>query len=145
MRSEAERFWEKVNFFGPVHPTLGTRCWLWTAYLKPNGYGGFRVKRGGKWVMGYAHRVVWDIAGKPLKPGQQSLHQCDNPACVNYKQHLIQGTQSENLLHAGSKMWRDVRGTKNPNFRHGRRTKVLTAASDASIIESGLDLTKGKG
>jgi hypothetical protein len=113
------RFWAKVDKNGPFHPVLKTRCWIWTAYLRPNGYGGFRWHDGDKWVMAYAHRVVWTITGKPLKKGQQSLHLCDNPACVNYQDHLIKGTQTDNLFHAAKQghMSRDVRGQKNPRAR----------------------------
>jgi hypothetical protein len=43
MGGDVVRFWRKVNRNGPIHPTLGTRCWLWKAYVKPNGYGEFRI------------------------------------------------------------------------------------------------------
>lgn len=97
MSSLAERFWSKVDLNGPVHPVLGTRCWLWLAYVKPNGYGGFRWKQNGAWTMGYAHRVVFDIVGEPLAKGEQSCHRCDNPCCVNYAEHLFKGSQADNL------------------------------------------------
>ncbi len=33
--TDEERFWTRVNKDGPVHPVLGTACWLWTgAVLK---------------------------------------------------------------------------------------------------------------
>jgi len=104
---------------------LGTRCWLWTGYVKPNGYGGFRWNDGKGWVMAYAHRVVWTLAGQPLGKNQQANHRCDVKRCVNLD-HIYKGTQSDNLHDAAKqgRMRRDVRGAKNPNYRHGHRTRA---------------------
>src|SRR5437870_1060081 len=42
-RSPHDRFWEKVDKNGPApphRPEIGP-CWLWTGWVKKNGYGGF--------------------------------------------------------------------------------------------------------
>lgn len=36
--ADEARFWSKVDKNGPVHPVLGTRCWLWTASVMWRGY-----------------------------------------------------------------------------------------------------------
>src|SRR5438128_11296357 len=29
VRPASQRFWEKINKNGPIHPIIGTPCWLW--------------------------------------------------------------------------------------------------------------------
>lgn len=85
-----ERFWSKVNRQGPVHPKLKTRCWIWTAFTNPAGYGYFRLN--GKSER--AHRVAWLLThGK--WPSPNALHACDVRNCV-CPDHLFEGTQSDN-------------------------------------------------
>lgn len=36
------RFWSGVDQNGPLHPVLGTKCWLWTRYKNKEGYGKLR-------------------------------------------------------------------------------------------------------
>lgn len=43
-----DRFWSKVDKNGPLHPTLGTRCWIWTASKDGCGYGMFKIADGSK-------------------------------------------------------------------------------------------------
>lgn len=127
----AERFWSKVNKDGPVHPVLGTRCWLWTASTDGR-YGSFSVAKGGKWSQAKAHRAVWDVIGEPLADGENSLHRCDVPRCVR-PDHLFKGTQRDNLVDAGrkGKMARDVYGERNPRVK-------LTQAQVDTIRAAGL-------
>jgi hypothetical protein len=117
--NETDRFWSHVDKDGPVHPVLGTRCWIWTAYRKANGYGLITVWRDGRWVRRHAHREVWTVVGQPLADGENSLHRCDNPACVNVDEHLFKGSQADNLRDAGAKgrMARDVRGERHPQAK----------------------------
>lgn len=94
-RSSTEhRFWASVNKNGPVHPVIGSKCWLWTRCVISGGYGGIRLKM----VLTPAHRVSWTLHyGDPGK--DMVLHQCDVKLCVN-PGHLYLGGHSENTIDA---------------------------------------------
>lgn len=92
------RFWSKVNKNGPVHPVLGTACWLWTAALT-SGYGTFAPTRE---KMVYAHRYSWALANGSIPDGQEVLHRCDVKPCVN-DAHLFLGTQTDNMADMDAK------------------------------------------
>ncbi|WP_435992485.1 HNH endonuclease signature motif containing protein [Brevundimonas sp. LjRoot202] len=49
-----------------------------------------------------AHRVAYECEHGPLPVGMCVLHKCDTPACIN-PQHLVAGTQSENMLDRSAK------------------------------------------
>src|SRR5690242_17042798 len=46
MLDPEQRFWARVNKNGPVHPVLGTACWLWEGNKGRGGYGRFALERG---------------------------------------------------------------------------------------------------
>jgi hypothetical protein len=99
------RFWSKVNQDGPVHPVLGTACWLWVGALNSKGYGCFGFE--GHVVL--AHRMAWFLAAKKW-PEPMALHQCDNRPCVRFD-HLFEGDQQDNVDDRGQK-GRSACGTK---------------------------------
>lgn len=73
-------FWSKVNKFGPAPasaPHLGN-CWLWTAYIRSNGYGEFGVERRARKVHILSYR---DEYGTP-EPGLDIDHKCRVRHCV---------------------------------------------------------------
>ncbi len=75
-----------------------TPCVLTTKSLSPKGYGQVCVKRYGKRVVGDHRRALIDHLGRPLGPGMQALHGCDNPACISTESgHLYEGTHAQNM------------------------------------------------
>lgn len=86
-RTVSERFWEKVDKIEI------TGCWLWTASIKPNGYGQFAVTPK---AVHYAHRLAYEWVRGPIPPGKQLDHLCRTRHCVN-PAHLEPVTMRENL------------------------------------------------
>lgn len=71
---------------------LKTPCLLWEGWKNPDGYG--RLYMGAREVL--IHRLVWEEAYGPLLPGEQVLHECDNPPCWRLS-HLFKGTHLDNM------------------------------------------------
>jgi hypothetical protein len=90
----AERFWVKVDKNGPLHPTLGTACWVWTGRHLTWGYGQIENH--------LTHRLSWRLHNGPIPNRLQVLHRCDNPPCVN-PAHLFLGTNTDNRADSKAK------------------------------------------
>lgn len=89
-RDPAERFWQKVNFNGPIaYPHLGP-CWIFPS-SRNNEYGGFTIGR--------EHippsRFSYLFCCGPIPPGLLVCHKCDTPACV-HPGHLFLGDAKAN-------------------------------------------------
>ena len=69
-------------------------CWV-TDYIPGNwGYVYLSNRAPSKVPL---HRIAWEAHNaQPLPEGMVLMHTCDNPACFN-PQHLIPGTQSQNI------------------------------------------------
>lgn len=114
IRSNLDRFWDKVNKNGPIPdyaPHLGP-CWVWTGASSVGGYGALRINLAAANDQSYrlntrvknsgilgktvkAYRFSWEIANGPIPAGLHIDHLCRVPACVN-PNHLEPVTQAEN-------------------------------------------------
>lgn len=116
MRPAEARFWSFVDTTGGLEA-----CWPWLG--TGDRYGMFSVN--GTHVG--AHRYSLErTLGRPLGPGMQALHTCDNPPCVN-PAHLFEGTNQDNVDDKIAK-GRDARGD-----RHGRRTRPERTARGSRV------------
>ena len=87
----AERFWPNVVKAGA--------CWLWTGYIKPNGYASFYPGGGRHVAKVYAHRFSFEQVNGPIPDGMEIDHTCNIRSCVN-PAHLEMVTHRTNLDRA---------------------------------------------
>lgn len=105
-----ERFWPKVNKFGPIPeatPELGP-CWLWVAGKTRGGYGAFSIGR----TMARAHRVSYLLEHGHVPQHLMVDHRCHNPACVrpSHLRLVTRKQNAENLAGANKGNISGVRG-----------------------------------
>lgn len=84
----AQRFWPKVN--------KTDTCWLWTGYIKPNGYATFYPGGGRHVDKIYVHRWAYESSKGPIPDGLEIDHLCNVRNCVN-PEHLEVVTHRVNL------------------------------------------------
>jgi hypothetical protein len=130
-RSEILRFQTRI-----VAGPLVTDCWVWAAGLSDDGYGVFRIRRGGmaRVVRTSRYALAVSLEGEQLAPDVMALHECDNPVCARVvdlydvlhgvRAHVIGGDQRENM----ARMARMRRGG-------GRRVVVARGAGVAARVE----------
>lgn len=87
---EIEKFLMKIK--------IEDNCWIWIGMRNRDGYGGFNIDRPAY----RAHRLMWELFGPSIKPGQCLLHICDNTFCVR-PTHLKIGTQKDNVVDRDNK------------------------------------------
>lgn len=78
--SAIERFYQKVNFAGPL-PTARSElgnCYVWTGHLNAGGYGKFHLSKDSPERL--AHRIVFILHGEPLQ--ETGDHLCRTRSCV---------------------------------------------------------------
>lgn len=123
-----KRFERRVNKNGfiPIHAQHLGKCWEWTGYKHPSGYGSIG-KGGGESGNIPASRAAFILAngGRDIPEGLYVLHKCDNPGCVN-PDHLFIGTAKDNSIDCNKK----GRGNQPRGERH--RCAKLT---EAEVIE----------
>jgi hypothetical protein len=75
----AERFASKFT------PEPNTGCWLWTAALNNCGYAVLSLgsRKGRTSLIGYAHRIAWELEHGPVPEGLTLDHRCRVRHCVN--------------------------------------------------------------
>ncbi|QZH69504.1 hypothetical protein K6L26_30975 (plasmid) [Mycolicibacterium farcinogenes] len=95
-------------------------CSIWVGAIGADGYGRFFITRSGTGFCVRPNRYALAMAtGRPLSADVFALHDCDNPICVkisppeSVRQHVVAGTQSENMLRMG----RGRRGGGRPSIR----------------------------
>lgn len=119
-RSLLDRIVEKIDYEGPIHPALGTQCWVWRG-AKNQGYG--VINPGGK--SGgtiYVHRYTLESAlGRDLLDGEWALHRCDNPSCVN-PAHLFLGDARSNVEDMDAKGRRRFNAPRGVNHHSAKLT-----------------------
>lgn len=82
-RPVMERLWEKVDIRSP------SECWPWKGTrVPPYGYGQIDHVPSAK-------LVLEEKLGRPLMPGEETRHSCDNPPCCN-PAHLSPGSSQDN-------------------------------------------------
>lgn len=101
-------FWSKVN--------KTNDCWLWTGFIKPNGYG---QCWSGQRVM-YAHRYSYELVYGNIPDKMTIDHLCKNRSCVNPK-HMEVVTRGENTLRGDTVSARSALKTHCPS-RHAYTT-----------------------
>ncbi|MEV8237839.1 hypothetical protein AB0P23_21535 [Rhodococcus sp. NPDC077669] len=91
-------------------------CAVWVGAVADDGYGRFWLMRGGRQRVVRPHRyALARELGVPLTDDVTALHLCDNPICVRVTldsdaaagrggvRHVVDGTQSQNLLDMAAK------------------------------------------
>ena len=123
-RTMAKSFWGRINKNGPVHPALGTRCWLWLGAVDRKGYGQVEIE-GSKQK---AHRHAFFLK-HGYYPQPCGLHKCDMPSCCN-PDHVFEGTTGANNKDRTAK-GRSARGSKHGsaklNTKQAKEIRVRSA------------------
>ena len=114
----AARFQEKLDATGGLDA-----CWPWLGATVGKGYGHLGV--GPRMVK--AHRIALELKlGRPLLPGMNSLHRCDNPPCCN-PAHLFEGTNADNVSDMVAKNRQPAQMRPRAECRNGHpRDEQLT-------------------
>ena len=124
LQSPQQRFWAKVNKSGD--------CWLWTAWIQPDGYGLFRLD--GK--MRRPHRVAWEWANGPIPEGMEIDHTCWTRACVN-PAHMRLLSHAENGQNRAGAQANSASGIRGVTWRADSRKWRATARLNGTIHSLG--------
>lgn len=112
-------------------------CWLWPGARLPRGYGvvGWSVR--GRVLTDYIHRVVlMHKLNRPLLPGEESKHTCDNPPCGNPR-HLVPGSHASNMQDMVLRS-RSTQGERHPSSRLTETDVLAIRKKDVSARQAAL-------
>jgi hypothetical protein len=108
-----------------------TGCLIWTGVRNHRGYGRYHYTTDGAVLNGSAHRLALELAlGRPLLPGMNACHRCDNPPCCN-AEHLFEGTTEDNQRDCREKGRTRVR-------RHEEHGMAKLRNDDIPVIRAAL-------
>jgi hypothetical protein len=93
----------RIEQFAQRFKVLDNGCWEWQG-KRSKGYGRFSVAGRDR----SAHRIMWELVGRPVDFDKELDHLCRNPPCIN-PAHLEQVTALENA----------IRKNRNPLCRRG--------------------------
>lgn len=82
------------RFLSKIELSPDSSCWLWSGYLKPNGYASMYVNDSAR--KEYAHRVAYELFKCPIPDGMDIDHLCRVRHCVN-PDHLEAVTRKVNV------------------------------------------------
>ncbi|KWX19585.1 hypothetical protein AFM11_35160 [Mycolicibacterium wolinskyi] len=116
-------------------------CSIWVGAIGADGYGRFFITRAGMGFCVRPNRYALAMStGEPLGVDVLALHECDNPICVkinpagSVRQHVVAGTQSENMTRMG----RGRRGGGRPTIRGvGRRARRERSVALREAVRDG--------
>lgn len=117
MKTDLERFQEKVLINGKQMSHMKTRCYSWSGHLGKRGCGRFYLNG----VSYRASKASWLLQVGAVPNGLHVLHECDNPECTKID-HLFLGTHEDNMKDMSNKK----RGRKQ-NVTHCPRGHEYTA------------------
>lgn len=118
-----------AKFLRGIDAGLPNTCWPWLKAVASNGYGKTYINKDGEDVIVQAHRVAFAVYNQQDIPaGLVIMHSCDNRRCCN-PNHLILGTQTDNMRDASAK------GRLNVSHppAHNRKTVVGPDGSITSV------------
>lgn len=129
---DERRFWSYVDKNGPIHPRLGTRCWIWTGAKSDLGYGRFNIHGTAQ-----AHRYSYELAsGKPLVPGLDVDHRCHQTSCVR-PDHLRDIPHKQNQEHRRGATRSSTSGVRGVTWEKRRNHWVATVTHYGKSIYVG--------
>jgi hypothetical protein len=104
-RTEAERFWSKVD------RPAGDGCWTWLGQTNQWGYGHFRrTLAPGLHRTVKAHRFAYELVVGPIPAGLTLDHLCGTQSCIR-PEHLEPVTNAENLRRRHARRRAEREGT----------------------------------